>query len=212
MPVNALSARRSLWMSTGMSSSCTAPRPRAGRARCAAGAARGAPACRRAHAGVEQRQPRHALGCLAQDLVGDVAAHRQAGEREALRRGGQDRLRRCPPWCRGACDRRPSCRRCRASAADLRRPQRLGAQQAGNQHEIRVSAAIVAFPLGIELAQAAGRATVPRQRAVGLQPQIAHATKPVAAASTAKCRGSYATMMHRHSLAFPGELCHLPAH
>ena len=40
--------------------------------------------------GIQQREFRHALRRLPHDLEGDVTAHRQAGEREARRRGGQD--------------------------------------------------------------------------------------------------------------------------
>jgi hypothetical protein len=41
-----------------------------------------------ARAGIKKRQPRHALGSLADNLIGDVSPHRKAREREAL-------------WCRG---------------------------------------------------------------------------------------------------------------
>jgi hypothetical protein len=44
-------------------------------------------------AGVEQGQPVDPLGGLAEDLEGDVATHRQPGQREPARGGGKDAAR-----------------------------------------------------------------------------------------------------------------------
>ena len=98
---------RALWISTGMSNcSCALRAP--SRSAVAISSRRCAAALRRigARAGVEQRQPRHALRRLPHDLVGDVAAHGESREREPLRRRRQDRAGDGRPWCRGACDRR----------------------------------------------------------------------------------------------------------
>ena len=43
-----------------------------------------------ARPGIEQRQLDHPFRRLTHDFKGDIAAHRQTGEREAGRRGGQD--------------------------------------------------------------------------------------------------------------------------
>jgi hypothetical protein len=87
-----------------------------------------------AGAGVQQGQPRHPLGGLADDLDTDVAAHRQPGQGEPWRGvgqdaagdgghgvvagGGGDRHRAVPPQDR-----------------ELLGEQPWGAQQAGDQHD-----------------------------------------------------------------------------
>jgi len=43
--------------------------------------------------GVEQRGPLDALGRVPHDTQGEVAAHREPGERKARRRGGEDATR-----------------------------------------------------------------------------------------------------------------------
>jgi hypothetical protein len=84
---------------------------------------------------VEQRQPRRALGCLAQDLVGDVAAHRQPRQREPRGRRSQDRLgdRRHRIMTRVVGHRHVGDI---AERRRLRGPECLGAQEARHQHEI----------------------------------------------------------------------------
>ena len=81
---SALSASRSLWISTGISCSCASRAP--SRSASAISSRRRCRSLRRvgARAGVEQRQPRHPLRRLAHDLAGDVAAHGQAREGEPL--------------------------------------------------------------------------------------------------------------------------------
>ena len=60
-----------------------------------------------ARTGIEQRQLRDPLRRLPHDLEGDVAAHRQAGERKTRRRGGQNAARDRRDRGRRGCDRRP---------------------------------------------------------------------------------------------------------
>ena len=62
----------------------------------------------RPRSGVEQRQFGDPLRRLPHDLEGDVAAHRQAGERKARRRRGQNAARDGGMRVVTACGRRPS--------------------------------------------------------------------------------------------------------
>lgn len=85
--------------------------------------------------GVQQHQPRHPFGGPAHHLHRDVAAHRQAGEcepgrglRQQPRGDGRDRL--VSPVI-GDLYLDPVA----GQLADLRREQRFGAEQAGNENE-----------------------------------------------------------------------------
>jgi len=103
------------------------------KARSASPAIAGALACRRG-VGVEQREPGRSLRGLPHDLERDVAAHREAGEREALGRRREqprrDRGHRVVARVVGDEDLAPS-----SQGGDLRLEQGARAGEARNEHE-----------------------------------------------------------------------------
>ena len=91
--------------------------------------------------GVHQGQPLDPLGRAAQDLEGDVAAHREAGEREASAAPASSAASAIAPivsWCHSS-GTTQSAMSARASIWLLEDPARV--EQAGQQDERRLGIA-----------------------------------------------------------------------
>jgi len=87
--------------------------------------------------GIEESEPGHAPGRLAQDLQRDIAAHRQARQGESLeRRRGQDVLRNAAHRIRAGVVGDPAVG-VLAQALDLRLPEQRVAQEPGNEDKRR---------------------------------------------------------------------------
>ena len=199
-------------MSTGISSSCarrTPSRSAVGDELPPPGRALGRIGAR---AGIEQRQPLHPLRRLAHDLVGDVAAHGEAGEGEARRRRGQDRAGDAGHGVvAGVIGNRAVGDV--GEGGDLRRPQRRRAQEARHQHQVglrRSCRSSSGYRSRVLIRGTARRASGSRQRPQpSAMPRPAHDHARQAGIMPRDAASQHSPPSHRRSLQFHGERCHV---